>query len=46
MIAIGPSSSNAPLVANSNAAVGGTRLDGSQPAPSNNDNVWKGGLDR
>lgn len=46
VIAIGPSASGAPLVANSNSAMGGSRLDNSQPAPSNNDNVWKGGLDR
>lgn len=42
VIAIGPSGNGAPLVANSNSAMGGT----STPAPSSGDNVWKGGLDR
>jgi hypothetical protein len=40
VIAIGPSSGSAPLVANSNA--GGTRLDNSQSSSSNSDAVWNG----
>ncbi len=42
VIPIGPSGSGAPLVANSNSASGGTRLDNSQPASSNNEGVWNG----
>jgi hypothetical protein len=42
VIAIGPSGTGAPLVANSNSAAGGTRLDNSQSSSSNNDAVWNG----
>jgi len=41
VIAIGPSGSGAPLVANSNSAAGGTRLDNSQSS-SSSDAVWNG----